>query len=85
MDVFELRRKLIQDYGQYATSFVQIADDRIRARVDEELLGGLLWPEPLIQHLGGCRSFRESAMEYPPPMALRPEARWRLEVLRQTG
>ena len=49
MDVFELRRKLIEEYGQYATSFVHIADERIRERVDEELLGGLLWPEPLIQ------------------------------------
>lgn len=49
MDVFELRRKLVEDYGQYATSFVNIADDRIRHHVDEELKGGLLWPEPLIQ------------------------------------
>ncbi len=49
MDVFELRRKLVEDYGPYATSFVHIADERIRAHVDEELGGGLLWPEPLIQ------------------------------------
>lgn len=49
MDVFELRRKLVEDYGQYATSFVNIADDRIREHVDEEFKRGLLWPEPLIQ------------------------------------
>lgn len=49
MDVFELRRKLVEDYGQYVTSFVNIADDPIREHVDEELKGGLLWPEPLIQ------------------------------------
>jgi superfamily II DNA/RNA helicase len=49
LDVFELRRKLVEEYGQYATSFVHIADDRIRQCVDEDLSGGLLWPEPLIQ------------------------------------
>ncbi len=49
MDVFELRRKLVEDYGEYATSFVNITDERIRKHVDEELKGGLLWPEPLIQ------------------------------------
>ena len=49
MDVFELRRKLVEDYGEYATSFVNVADDRIREHIDEELKGGLLWPEPLIQ------------------------------------
>jgi ATP-dependent helicase YprA (DUF1998 family)/very-short-patch-repair endonuclease len=49
LDVFELRGKLIEDYGQYATSFVNIADERIRSHVDEELRTGLLWPEPLIQ------------------------------------
>lgn len=49
MDVFELRRKLVEDYGEYATSFVNIADERIRGHVEQELSGGLLWPEPLIQ------------------------------------
>lgn len=49
LDVFELRRKLVEDYGEYATSFVNIADERIRRHVDEELREGLLWPEPLIQ------------------------------------
>lgn len=42
MDVFELRRKLVEDYGRYVTSFVNIADDPIREHVDEELKGGLL-------------------------------------------
>jgi ATP-dependent helicase YprA (DUF1998 family) len=49
LDVFELRRKLVDDYGQYAKSFVSIADERIREHVDRELREGLLWPEPLIQ------------------------------------
>lgn len=49
MDVFRLRDKLVGDYQQYVTSFVNIRDGRIRKRVDEELEAGLLWPEPLIQ------------------------------------
>lgn len=49
LDVFELRDKLIEDYAEYATSFVTINDERVRDLVDEELSQGLLWPEPLVQ------------------------------------
>jgi ATP-dependent helicase YprA (DUF1998 family) len=49
LDVFELRHKLIEDYAEYATSFVTIADQHIQALVEEELSSGLLWPEPLVQ------------------------------------
>ncbi len=49
MDVFDLRSKLIDDYGSYIRSFIRIKDDRIKSLVDEELDAGLLWPEPLIQ------------------------------------
>jgi ATP-dependent helicase YprA (DUF1998 family) len=49
VDVFQLRDRVIDDYQNYATSFVQIADPRIREHVDEEIKAGLLWPEPLIQ------------------------------------
>ena len=49
MDVFDLRTKLIDDYGSYIRSFIRIRDDRIGSLVDEELSAGLLWPEPLIQ------------------------------------
>jgi len=49
MDVFDLRTKLIDDYGSYIRSFIRIRDDRIKGLVDEELDAGLLWPEPLIQ------------------------------------
>ena len=49
MDVFELRERLIEDYGSYVRSFIRVRDPEIRRRVDEELDGGLLWPEPLIQ------------------------------------
>jgi len=49
MDAFELRERLIEDYGSYVRSFIRVRDPEIRRRVDEELDGGLLWPEPLIQ------------------------------------
>ena len=49
MKVFQLRERLIEDYGTYVRSFIEIRDERIRERVREELDGGLLWPQPLIQ------------------------------------
>jgi hypothetical protein len=49
MDVFDLRNRLVRDYGSYTRSFIRIADGRINAKVDGELDGGALWPEPLLQ------------------------------------
>lgn len=49
MDVFQLRDKVIGDYASYVSSFVEISDPRIRTLVDEELEGGYLWPQPLVQ------------------------------------
>ncbi|MBE0418497.1 MAG: DEAD/DEAH box helicase, partial [Coriobacteriia bacterium] len=49
MDVFELREKLITDFSEYAKSFMNIADERIQAHVDEKLEEGLLWPPPKVQ------------------------------------
>jgi ATP-dependent helicase YprA (DUF1998 family)/very-short-patch-repair endonuclease len=49
MDVFALRNRLIQEYRDYVTSFVEIADGRIKERVTQALDEGALWPEPLIQ------------------------------------
>jgi hypothetical protein len=49
MDVFDLRRKLVNSYANYIRSFIQVRDARIDARVKEELDSGLLWPEPFIQ------------------------------------
>lgn len=48
MNVFELRRRLVDDYRDYITSFIAIQDERIQAEVDENLEAGLLWPEPRI-------------------------------------
>jgi hypothetical protein len=49
MDVFDLRSRLVEDYGRYTRSFIKIADPRVKAKVDGALDDGALWPEPLLQ------------------------------------
>ncbi|NWG22510.1 MAG: DEAD/DEAH box helicase, partial [Chloroflexi bacterium] len=49
MNIFELRDRLINDYNAYISSFFQIRDPAIRAKVEESVDAGLLWPESLIQ------------------------------------
>jgi hypothetical protein len=49
VDVFDLRRRVIDEYASYVRSFFAIRDERIRAHVDAELAAGRLWPEPLLQ------------------------------------
>jgi hypothetical protein len=49
MNVFEVHRRIIDDYARYIQSFIRIEDDEIRKTVDEELARGKLWPEPLLQ------------------------------------
>ena len=49
MDAFAFRNRLIEEYGTYVKSFINIQDERIAAYVDDCLGRGVLWPEPLIQ------------------------------------
>jgi len=49
LDVFELRNRLVGDYGSYVHSFIRIKDSRIEEVVEQSLDDGLLWPDPLIQ------------------------------------
>src|SRR5690606_35141349 len=49
MDAFRLHRRAIQDYHDYATSLINIRDERIDRYVRDELAKGALWPEPLLQ------------------------------------
>lgn len=49
MDVFNLRKSLVDDYSSYISSFIQIDNPAIKKYVDQQLQGGLLWPDPLIQ------------------------------------
>ena len=49
MDVFDLRERVVGDYGRYVRSFLTIRDERIAQLVQREMDGGFLWPDPLIQ------------------------------------
>lgn len=49
MNVFDLRARLIADYARYTSSFINIADPRIKGEVDRALQNGHLWPDPLLQ------------------------------------
>ncbi len=49
MNVFALRRRLLDDYREYVTSFVRIRDPRIQELVEREIEDGLLWPPARIQ------------------------------------
>jgi hypothetical protein len=49
LDVFELRKRLVEDYGSYVRSFIRIEDARVEEKVKQSLDEGLLWPDPLIQ------------------------------------
>ncbi len=49
MDAVALCNRLVTDYSSYIESFITIRDPRIKARVDDELRNGLLWPGPLLQ------------------------------------
>lgn len=48
MNVFELRRKVVDDYSAYVRSFISIRDTPIKERVERDLEEGLLWPQARI-------------------------------------
>jgi hypothetical protein len=49
MNVFDVRKRLVDDYRQYVQSFVEVADLRIAEDVASHFGKGELWPEPLLQ------------------------------------
>ncbi|MBV5330081.1 MAG: DEAD/DEAH box helicase [Chlorobium sp.] len=49
MNIFHTHSQIVQDYGIYIRSFLNIADSQIRTLVESELNQGKLWPEPLLQ------------------------------------
>ena len=49
MDVFNFRNQIIKDYRDYVSSFISIAQARLKAFVDGCFQSGSLWPDPLIQ------------------------------------
>ncbi|CRZ16949.1 DEAD/DEAH box helicase [Mycolicibacterium neworleansense] len=48
MDIFEVHRKLIDDYRAFTTGGVDIRDERIREVVEQGLADGRQWPEPWV-------------------------------------
>ena len=49
MNVFSFRNRIIEDYSGYVSSFISIAQPRLRTFVDRCFASGSLWPDPLIQ------------------------------------
>ena len=46
MDAFGVLDEVLTDYKSFVQSFLNIQDDKVRAKVDAEIEDGLLWPEP---------------------------------------
>jgi len=74
MNVFELRKRLVDDYASFVKSFINIRDPRIRQEVRERMDEGLLWPDPLIQ-LNPCFEPGESIDELVDARILHDECR----------
>ncbi len=49
MNIFKFRDQLIDEYRSYVTSFIRIADPRIKSYAETCFSKGALWPDPLIQ------------------------------------
>ena len=50
MSIFDLRQSVIDEYSKYVQSFLSIADECIRAFIEESLLKNqTLWPDALLQ------------------------------------
>lgn len=49
MDIFHLRKQVIDSYADYTRSFLTILDPKIQSFVDQELGRGRLWPDALVQ------------------------------------
>jgi len=49
MNVFNFRNQIIQDYSDYVSSFISIAQPRLDEFVKRCFASGSLWPDPLIQ------------------------------------
>lgn len=46
MSIFDLRQSVIDEYSKYVQSFLSIADERVRAFIEESLLKNqVLWPD----------------------------------------
>jgi hypothetical protein len=46
VDAFDVLDEVLADYQFFVEGFLNIQDEQVRAKVDAEIDGGLLWPEP---------------------------------------
>ncbi|MFC1734740.1 DEAD/DEAH box helicase, partial [Candidatus Hydrogenedentota bacterium] len=49
MNVFEVHKRIVEDYASYIRSFINIADSEVASKVENALGEGKLWPQPLLQ------------------------------------
>ena len=49
MDVFDLDRRVVGEYSDFARSFTKMRSPDIRARIDEQYASDRFWPEPILQ------------------------------------
>ncbi len=49
LDVFDLRKSVVEEYEAYVKSFVKVLDPRLREFVNGQLDEGELWPDPALQ------------------------------------
>jgi len=49
MDVFDLDRRVVGEYSDFARSFTKMRSADIRARIDEQYSSDRFWPEPILQ------------------------------------
>jgi hypothetical protein len=47
MNIFDFRRRLVDDYADYTSSFIRVREPKLRDFVQSQLDKGGLWPEPL--------------------------------------
>jgi ATP-dependent helicase YprA (DUF1998 family)/very-short-patch-repair endonuclease len=46
VDAFGVLSEVLADYEAFVTGFLNIQDERVRQKVEQEIQDGLLWPEP---------------------------------------
>lgn len=48
IDVFNIHKRIMNDYKSFVESFITISDERIKNTVEREIVEGKFWPDPLI-------------------------------------
>ena len=49
MNIIDINENVINNYGKFVTSFIDIEDNRIKEAIDDGIKNNRLWKEPLIQ------------------------------------